>query len=172
LFEGLVSYIASDPMRILYLLGGTGGVWYWINQWRDRVRTRVNVIKIEPFIADMTECSSVTCEVENLGARPTSLASSVTLTGYTPKGAYTRYQGEIVGLERDLQPHKPKMVAVDFMVKDIAFLLLQEYRFRLTRGWAKPARICSSSKRTVSPLRFYGQRWLFRALGKYNEPTT
>ena len=113
--NSVIEYFASDPMRLIYLIGGTGGIWYWYNQWRDRVRIRVQIIEEKPFISDdMNECSTMKCEVENLGSRSTSLQATVSLTGYTPSGEFRRLEGRIESLDRHLQPNKPKIIIVDF----------------------------------------------------------
>jgi len=169
----LIDYFFNDPLRLLYFLEGTGGIWYWMSQWRDRIRLRVQFVREEPFISeDLDECSSMTCEVENLGSRPTSLEPTVGLTGYTPKREFRRYKGQIVGLGRDLQPHKPKMVTVDFSARDISFLLFRAYSFRLTRGFSKSLRVWSASQRIIGPLRFKYELVRFKWFGTYNEPQT
>jgi hypothetical protein len=46
----IIEYFTADPLRLLYFLGGTGGIWYWIGQWRDRIRLNVRLIKEGSFI--------------------------------------------------------------------------------------------------------------------------
>ncbi len=170
----IIEYFATDPLRILYLLGGTGGIWFWIGQWRDRIRMRVRVIEEGPFISDqMDKCSYLKCEIENIGGQTTSLQPTVLLKAYTPKGKFQSYEGKITELERDLPPHKPKIFTVDFNAGDIyVFLLFRAYSFKLTRGHSKSLRVRSASQKIISPWRFTYELLCFKWFGKYNEPKT
>jgi len=149
IISNLIDYFSKNPIRLLYLIGGTRGVWYWINQWRDRVRIRIKIIEEKPFISrDLVECSTMQCEVENLGSRPTSLRKTVRLTGYTPQGEFKPYEGKIASSDRDLQSHKPKLITVDFKAENLVFLLFRKYVFRPTRGFYKkyPSVVCKSAR--------------------------
>ena len=148
----IIEYFTTDPLRILYFLGGTGGIWFWIGQWRDRIRLRVRIIKEGRFITDqLDEKSYLRWEIENIGGRTTSLQPTVILDAYTPKGKFYSYEGTIAELERDLPPHKQKIFTIDFNAEDIyEFLLFRKYSFRPTRGFSKSLRVRSASQKMVS----------------------
>lgn len=40
----LINYFTGDPLRILYIIGGSGGVWFWINEWRFRTRLKIRML--------------------------------------------------------------------------------------------------------------------------------
>jgi hypothetical protein len=171
----IIEYFTADPLRLLYFLGGTGGIWYWIGQWRDRIRLNVRLIKEGSFIDkdEMEKKSYLKCEVENIGGLPTSLQPTVALVAYDPKGNYHRYEGKIVELERDLPTHKPKMFTVNFDTEDIyEFLLFRTYSFHLTRGFRKSLRVWSASRKIITFWRFIYELMCFKWFGKYNEPKT
>ncbi len=46
----LYEYFLNDPLRLLYLTGGTGGIWYWMGQWRDRTRVRIKIIEESRYV--------------------------------------------------------------------------------------------------------------------------
>lgn len=170
----VLDYFLTDPLRLLYLLGGAGGLWFWIGQWRDRIRIRVRVAKEGRFISEeLKENSYIQCEVENIGGRPTSLQPAVILTGYTPKREFQRYEGIIVESERDLPPHKPKKFTIYFNVIDVySFLLFRNYRFRLTRGKSNSLRFRSARNQVLGPLRYRYELICFKWFGRFNEPMT
>jgi len=169
----LVEYFTADPLRLLYIIGGTGGIWYWISQWRNRIRLKVRVVKAGPFIDtdEFTKNAYLQCEVVNVGGRPTSLQPTVVLTAYTPKRNIQQYEGRILESERDLPSHKIKIFTVDFNAGDIyEFLLFRNYSFKLTRGFSKSLRMWSASQRPIHFWRYKYELMLFKLFGRYNEP--
>lgn len=165
-------YFYSDPLRILYLLGGSGGIWFWIAKWRDRIQLKVRVIDEGRYISSqLNEKSYSEFEMENIGGRITSLQPIVILKAYAPNGKFQRYEGEITALERDLSPHKPKEFRVVFNAGDVfEFLLFRVYSFKLTRGHSKSLRVRSASHEIISPWRFIYELLCFKWFGRYNEP--
>jgi hypothetical protein len=170
----IVEYFMTDPMRILYVLGGTGGVWYWVCQWRDRIRIQLRIIKGGSFISeDLDRDTYIKCEVENIGGRQTSLQPVVTLKAYTQKRAFRRYEGRIVENERDLPPHKPKIFTVDFHAGNIYdFLLFLTYTFHPTRGLSKSVRVRSATLERVGFWRFRYELTCFRWFGRFSDQTS
>lgn len=75
MLDSILSYFISDPLKILYLIGGGGGLWYWINQWRERIRLNV-VIKNEIFdlIDEPNVRVTAEYEIENIGSNISSLS--------------------------------------------------------------------------------------------------
>jgi len=162
-------------MRILYALGGTGGVWYWVCQWRDRIRIRLRLIKTGSFISEdlFDRCAYIKCEVENLGSRQTSLDPTVTLKAYTPKRVFQRYEGKIVESDRDLPSHNPKIFTADFNTGDIyEHLLFRTYTFHLTRGLSKSIRVRSAALERVGVFRFRYELICFTWFAKFSNQST
>lgn len=174
MFEYIANYFASDPLKLLYLVGGTGGIWYWISQWRDRIRIRVR-IRRETFDVKEAPNIEVTAEyeIENIGGRVTSLDPTLTVSGYTRKKEYEQASFEVVGLERELTPFKPKLFQAVFKVPaNYPFLLFRTYTFRPTRGSRKKLRVWSASKRNIGFWRFCYEIVRFKVFGIYKEPKT
>jgi len=163
--DKIVEYFTGDPFRILYLLGGTGGIWFWIGQWRDRIRLKVRIIKEGHFISEhLDEESYLQCEI-------TSLQPTVIIEAYTPKREFQRYEGKIRELERDLPLHRQKQFTVEFNAGDVYnFLLFRKISFRLTRGFAKSLRVKSAGQKNIPACRFMYELTCFKWFGKYNEP--
>lgn len=172
--DTIINYFLTDPLKILYLLGGAGGIHFWLSKWFDRIRIKIRILKSDSLITEgLDEHSSFKCEIENIGVRVTSLDPVVKLTGYA-KGEFKEYDGLIFENDRNLPPHKAKQLTVDFPVKyeEYLFLVFQTYNFRLTRGFSKSLHVWSASNRIVGKLCFYYNVFLYRILKKYNEPET
>jgi len=170
----IVEYFAADPLKIVYLVGGTGGLWYWINQWRDRIRIRVR-LRSETFELKESPNLEVVAiyEIENIGGQITSVEPSVRVSGYTPRKDRMKISFEIEGLERDLPPFKPKIFHATFTVPaKYPFLLFRTYTFRATRGSGKKVRVWSANRRNIDFLRFHFELIRFMIFGTYEEPQT
>ncbi|VVS91962.1 hypothetical protein [Desulfoluna spongiiphila] len=173
--DTIIKYFLKDPLKILYLLGGAGGIHFWISKWTDRIRIKIRNVNSDSFITEgMEEHSYFKCEIENIGGRVTSLEPTVKLTAYSVKGKLKKYEGKITELDRDLPPHKAKYLTVDFPVKyeEYVFLVFRTYNFRLTRGFSNSLNVWSASDRIIGRLRFYCNLILFLLFKKYNEPKT
>ena len=73
--EELLAYFAKDPMRVLYLLGSSGGIVFWWDRWRHRPHLRLRVRDH----GVLQQSPGLVLSVENLGATPTSLEPAVTV---------------------------------------------------------------------------------------------
>ena len=172
MITSIIDYFAKDPLKILYLLGGSGGIWYWINQWRGRVRIRVRLLN-ETFSPKENPNLEVntTYEIENIGSSPTSLIPQVTISGYAPDKDRISTSFEIEGLDRHLPPFQPKQISAAFKVEArYMFLLFRTYTFRPTRGSTKRIRVWSVSQRNLNCFQFHYELMKFKLLGKYDEP--
>ncbi|WP_316367696.1 hypothetical protein [Candidatus Thiodiazotropha sp. CDECU1] len=169
----MIEYFANDPLNLLYFIGGSGGIWYWINQWRDRIRIRVRLQKETFDLASENDLKvKVEYEIENVGSRTTSLEPTVFVSGYTPKKEYVQASFEISDLERELPPFKPKMFRAAFKIGAVyPFLLFISYTFRPTRGIGKRLRVWSIGKRHIGFVRFYYELLRFKLFGIYDKPS-
>lgn len=170
--EYLIKYFCEDPLRLLYLLGGSGGLWYWFSLWRDRIRIRV-VVKNETF--DLTTHPNLRVmaeyEIENIGGNVTSISPTVLITGYTPDRKFMKASFQIDDLDRELPPFKPKLFRAEFeLPATYPFLLLRTYTFTPTRGSKRRLMVWSASLLNLTYRRFLYELFMFKLFGKYNEP--
>lgn len=173
MIERVANYFANDPLKILYLIGGTDGIWYWINQWCDRICIRVRIHSETFDIKEPPNLEVTGVEIENIDSRVTSLEPTVIVSGYTPKKECEHSSFEVKDLERDLPPFKPKLFRAVYKVPaTYSFLLFRTYTFRLTRGSGKRLRVWSASKRNIGVIRFHYELLRFKMFGVYEEPET
>lgn len=81
----IIDYLTSDPLRILTIIGGSGGLLYFYDRIRNRTRIIIRLFE--------TNCSSdnpfkISFDVENLGAMQTSLEPHIELTAYIYDNKY------------------------------------------------------------------------------------
>jgi hypothetical protein len=172
MLDAILTYFAQDPMKVLYLLGGGGGLVYWWDRYRNRPRLRVRLLneqiemKEQPYLEIITRF-----EVENIGTEKTSLEPEVLFTAYTVKGKYQRCSHRIAEDDRSLPPFSPR--AITLVVKedaDYPFLWFRTYIFRLTRGGACALRIRSEDKVNLSYLQYLYELSRFRAFKQVTGP--
>ena len=133
IFYQAIKYLSEDPLRILMIVGGTGGLVYWWDRWRYRTRVQIRDIKISK--SQDNQHSMLSFEAENLGHSPTSIQSAVIVMGCGPKKERFRYTFTITSGDRNLPPNMPKtFVAQRPLVFEIVALWYRTHIFRLTRG--------------------------------------
>ena len=157
-------YFAADPLRLLTLLGGSGGVLYWADRIRNRTRVRVRLLR-EKFIDGPD--AIVDLEITNVGKDPTSLEPSFVVTGFTPKGKTRTFTFEVQSEDRHLPPHVQKrIVARTAHDSVLVFLWFKTYRVALTRGSTAKLRIEMFNGERLSWLRFRLGLMRFRLFGR------
>ena len=106
--DAVIAYFANDPLKILYFLGGTGGAWFWVEKWLDRIR--INVRPIDHSFDVRAQDIEVTFKFEavNIGKFPTSLSPSVSCTGYSIRRQRESGTLAIRENERQLPPHSTR----------------------------------------------------------------
>ena len=163
LLSSLLSWFAEDPIRILTVLGGAGGVVYWVDRLRDRSRLRVRILRDH---SEADRPSVLTFEAQNLGVGPMSLEPVVVVTGYTPYKRQRRvYHFAVKAADRSLPPHTPKTfeaVAPADHEGSMGFLWYRRYTFAATRGRARSVRLRYVDGAPVSAWRFRVESLLFR----------
>jgi hypothetical protein len=165
LWDTLVEYFSADPLRVLTLLGGSGGLVYWVDRFRNRPRLKLKLVS-ERFHDDSTP-ARLEFEAMNLGNEPTSLEPTIRLTGYTPKRRRRTFEFSIKSLDRQLPAHAPKHFAAEApQAAALAFLWFKAYRVRTTRGRGAKMRVRTLDHVELPRLRFLGELTLFRLLGK------
>ena len=150
ILNSILIYFKADPLKILYLLGGSGGLVYWWNLFKNRPRIKVRLFSEELNSVNST-CMKVTSifEVENIGSTPTSLAPNIIFTGYTPKKERRSKAYPISEEDRSLPPFTPKKFSLVIVEGEYPFLHYRTYFFRVTRGGNKRLRILSANKKKI-----------------------
>ena len=166
--DAVINYFAQDPLKILYLFGGSGGLMYWWGLYCNRPRLSVRLLS-EEFDVVETPLLRITTrfEVENVGTEKTSLEPEVLFTGYTVKRVRRQFAQKIAEEDRSLPPFSPKTITL--VVKEEAnypFLWFRTYAFRLTRGASKRLRVRSEDTVRLSYPRFIYELGMFRAFNR------
>lgn len=156
----ILKYFKTDPMRILALIGGSGGLVYWIDRYQNRMRVKIKLIDLGLFQKQGESKSTLIFEAENLGTKPTSLKSQVFLYGFLPKDVQResakkirrkKYVFQIESSERTLQPNVPKIIKAKANVDPMAlFLWFMTYVISPTRGKTCKIRVRSASKTVIN----------------------
>lgn len=165
--DAIVAYFTNDPLKILYILGGAGGIWFWIERWLDRIRVRVRLLS-HSFDTKPDETLEVTVELEvvNVGKLPTSLEPYAFCSGYDIKRRYQSAQLNISEQDRLLPPHAPRLfTAVGRTSPTYPWWLFKVYRICPTRGRDRMLYTRSDPRKTLCRLRYDLELTLYRWFG-------
>lgn len=168
MIETVVSYFGADPLRLLYFIGGSGGIWYWVTLWRNRVRIEVRLIeRIMDTHASAEVKLDLEFEAENLGATSTSLSPEATFSAYTNKREKYHIPFQIKDVDRVLVPFTPKRFKQRIIVPaSYVFSWYQVISFRATRGSTKPIFLLNTSNKRITRLQYVIGLILFRVFGR------
>ena len=157
ILKDIYGYIASDPIRILSLVGGAGGLMYWFDRYKNRTRIKVKIINIGLITKTGSDQVVIRIEVENIGTLPNSIDEDIVLSGIIPKcvpgsvGERKLYHYKINTTDRNLPPHKPIIIEAHTTADDMmAFLWFMILKIRTTRGRSKTVFIRSASNSRLS----------------------
>jgi hypothetical protein len=100
-------YFRDDPLRLLTVLGGSGGLAYWVDRLRNRPRLKLRLVS-ERFHDNSTP-AKVEFEAINVGNEPTAIEPIVRLVGYTPTRRRRTFDFAIQSLDRQLPAQAPKL---------------------------------------------------------------
>lgn len=149
--SSVINYFLNDPMKILYLLGGSGGLHYWINQWRSRARLSVKILSeryssgSEPFNVQ------ISIECINLGSLVTALNSEVEVKALSPEKNKRIFTLNVTESERKLAPHEPKILNLTGELGAVyPFTWYRRFRFTATRGRPLNIYTLNASNRKIS----------------------
>lgn len=162
--ETAVAYFANDPLKLLYLLGGAGGVWFWVEKWLERIRLQVRPLD-HSFDTDINPTLKVEFEFEavNLGKAPTSLEPYVFCTGYAMNRKLQVGRLEIENDDRLLPPHATRQFKASGIVDaKYVFWLFKTYRISPTRGADRVIYTRSFPDKRLSRLRYDFELTLYR----------
>lgn len=157
--------LLTDPLKILTLVGGSGGVMYWYDRYRDRPRLSIHSINETGGTREWR----ATFEVELLGRRETSLLPVVELTALDVGGdkVSARLHWQTDGESRRLEPHTIRSVTAVLdesqttsSAADLTFSSFRRYTVRLTRGRKAVIRIVNFDTPPLpNALLFQFQMW-------------
>jgi hypothetical protein len=127
---------------VLVLAAGSGGLMYWVDRWRERVRLQARITSIDALFFEF--------EVENVGKVTTSLRHAVRVAGYQQcdnRLHRVTNHYEVIPPDRTLPSRAPKRMSASGKVRadgtkvdsDALELLLPRYTFEPT--WGSPARV-------------------------------
>jgi hypothetical protein len=139
-FENIITYLTDDLMRLLYILGGSGGISYWYQLWRTRVRLRVKVIgdQTQTVSADGFVTAGVIFDCINIGRHTTSLKPEIKIRACTSISS-KRYQTYVLHLEGDLMlpPHENKRFKAEAKLEaDYVGAMYKAYEIRPANGFS------------------------------------
>ena len=162
----VIEYFAADPLRALYVLGGAGGAWFWLEKWLNRTRLEVRLLSYSIEGSDHNPMAKILIEAENLGARPTSLAPHVQARGYRKRRRGRTVTLEVVDSDRQLQPHAPRrLTIVGSVPQEYLFWMYKRFHIALSRGRGRTIYLRTSSKETLGIWRYVCELFLYRAFG-------
>jgi hypothetical protein len=134
----VITYFANDPMKLLYLLGGSGGVSYWYEKWSSKIKIKVKIKNQEYSPTD----TSIKFEFDavNLGEKSTSLSDELSITFYDNNGKIHTQEIPISGNDLLLPPHTTKsFIAKGAVSPTLLFSGMRKYVFKPNKG--KPFKI-------------------------------
>lgn len=154
------------PLKIIAAVAAPGGIWFWIDKFRNRIRVKVRRLA---FAVGDTSLRGLTFEAENISPTVTSFEPEFTVVGYTPMRKKLAYTFTLDGADRQL----PSYVSKQFIGwhpptgNDIlAFLWFMTIRLPLSRGRVVRIRVLNAELETMGFFRFYWQRLLWVRFGR------
>lgn len=164
LVRWLLSWFREDPIRLLTVTGGAGGVAYWADRIRNRSRLRVRILREQ---SGSEKLPLLRFEAQNLGVSPMSLEPVIVVTGYTPLKRQRRVYHFAVdqAVDRSLPPHTPRTFEAKAPLDPegaMGFLWYRQYTFAATRGRARRVRLRYVDGPVLSAWRFRIESPLFR----------
>ncbi|MBU1237579.1 MAG: hypothetical protein KJ634_08765 [Gammaproteobacteria bacterium] len=150
-------------MKVLYLLGGSGGCWFWIEKWLERIRLQARLLthEFDPIGGEVRV--TIEFEVVNVGNAPTSLEPNIAISAFTPERTAVFGSLAIQEAERLLPPHSTRRIhAIGKIDARYPFWLFRSFRLAPNRGTDRVIRTIASVRKPVSWLRYDLQLTLFR----------
>ena len=147
--EAIVEYFSKDPLKILYLFGGAGGMWFWVEKWNNRIRFELLELS-ETYNSIDHKCDiSIQIQCRNLSNVKTSLQPNIKVSGYFGASSITKISALITlnGSELSLEPHEVKSFDGKSRVQTSYCLpILKKYKITSTVGANKTVYYLGHSK--------------------------
>jgi hypothetical protein len=156
-------------LKILGAVAAPGGIWFWIDKYRNRIR-----IKVRNFELARIDQSGrgVSFELENVGTAITSLEPSFSVSLCTRKRERVTCTYRIDGDARRLAPHELVRVIGWHNHPEsnvVLFGWYMNFKLPLTRGGNIHVYIRNAEFKQISPIKFYWERLRFMMFGKLPE---
>jgi hypothetical protein len=162
-FNSIFDYFSTDPHKLLLWVGGTGGVLYWLNLFRYRVRVQVTNLK-ENYVNN----NRIVFEAENLGQVNTSIKKEITLKALTAKRGSFYTTLTIITTDRLLPPCTPKSFEAEIERDDrLLSLFYKTYRFSFTRGYSKKYYVQSADEVELPFYKYCADKIKFKYFRKH-----
>lgn len=171
--DWLISYLFEDPLRLLYLLGGSGGVWFWIEKWTKRTRIKVRILSQQfDLVPPNQNRVDLRFEAVNIGAAATSLMPTIECGGFTPERREMRGTLNIRDEERMLSPHSTQTFrAVGEVDATYPWWLYKRYKFALATGWSESILLAYDATRPIGRINYSWYVTLFIRFGWLPTPS-
>lgn len=151
----IIQYFLKDPLKVLYFLGGAGGITFWIEKWRDRIRLDVRVLSHSFNTSGVSTTIDFEFEVVNLGKAATSLEPEVICCGYYKGRRLQTASLQIQNDDRQLLPHATRRFNASGSTNSpYTFWLFKTYRIAPTRGYDRVIYTQSYPDKPLSRLRY------------------
>jgi len=163
-----LKYFTDDPLRILYTIGGSGGIWFWFKAWKGRIRVKIRDVSHQYGVSESPrERVFFRFELENLGETSTSIEPLVHVSAYDKDRQLRKRTLKIDSVDRKLEPQTAKAFsALGPLDDDYLFWIFRKYEIQLTKGRNKTIRFrAQPNKGELWPLRFFVELVLFRLFG-------
>ena len=163
-----VQKVVDYTLKVMALVGGSGGIVYWFDRFHNRPRLKVKLQREYFLLPEAARSPRVVFEVVNVGNGATSI-DRILLTGYTPKGRRRTFEFEMNPSDRHLAPHTPVMAAAVITgdtPAELVFLWFKTYSIRTTRGRAGRLRMRSIDGVQLGRARFLLELFWFRLTGR------
>ena len=164
----MIAHLLNDPLRVLTLVGGSGGLVYWYDRYKNRTRLRIKILNLGLTQPDPNNNKMrIQFEIENLGTKPTSIDNLVYVSGITPKcipnstGKKHTFTYKLNNADRNLPPHDPRTFEAYANWDDrMRFIWFIRITFTATRGRSKTIFIRSISNKRLNGLRYIYERYI------------
>jgi len=158
-----LDYFATDPLRLLTLIGGSGGFAYWVSLYRGRSRVVIRRFRERTAVSATDPRPCIEFEAESHGKEPTSLQPEVSMVGYTPKRQVRGFVFKLRDQDRGLQPFQPKtVIAIGEQDNLFPFLWFKTYVVTPTRGRRRVLRIEAAGGGPMYLIPFLAKRLAFQ----------
>lgn len=152
-FQGLIVFLLTP-----------GGVVFWIDRFRNRVR--VTVANLRLSATGNQHVRRILFDVENIGPSVNSLATEVVMTGYDSDRTCYTYRYAIQTQSRQLPVHVPQVIEALHNAPSshpmMIMLWFMTFRVPLTRGGTVIVRVLNGELKRIGAFRFYWGLFLFR----------
>jgi len=154
-----------DPLfKILGALAAPGGLWFWYDKFRNRVRLKIRSAGLTP---GDTSGRGLTLSVENVGSVATSTGPHITVVGHDLKRQAFRLNYRLIGQHAKLPPLDVVELTATHAHPENRTLLWAWYftiKIPLSRGRTVAIRVRNAQFERLGFCRFHWERFLFFCL--------